>query len=125
MYESLCNQFKKKMLKDSWNVHSCLAIFMALYKPVSPVVPIQVQKTKLMYASWLSLNCPNNIPNQIFKKLAEIHVFFFLTKYATTMLHWLPHLGYTDSSAIQKIHQFFLLPLLAALAGVTAGTAAW
>lgn len=80
MYESLCNQFKKKMLKDSWNVHSCLAIFMALYKPVSPVVPIQVQKTKLMYASWLSLNCPNNIPNQIFKKLAEIHHVFFFNK---------------------------------------------
>lgn len=28
-------------------------------------------------------------------------------------------------TGFQKIHQFFLLPLLAALAGVTAGTAAW
>lgn len=70
----------------------------------------------------------------IFKKSGEIHKGLWIedntTKCATSLLHWAISTWVLltdslDASGIQQINQFFLLPLLAALAGVTAGTAAW
>lgn len=69
----------------------------------------------------------------IFKKPSEIHLSLWIwdnnTKYeAAVALAISSSIILTDllnASGIQQIHQFFLLPLLTAFAGVTAGADAW